>query len=178
VALQEGSTPGLFQINTGLSIWTLIIFLVLLGVLYKFAYPHILGAADARERRLREVLEAAARDRAEAERLLEEQRRELANARQQVQQMVAEGKQAAERARAEMLDQARREQEELVERTRRELAREREMLLAALRDEAVDLSLAAASKLVEKRLGSQEDRELVHAYLQRAAGNGGARGVA
>ena len=178
VALQEGTTPGLFQINTGLSIWTLIIFLVLLGVLYKFAYPHILGAVDARERRLREVLEAAARDRAEAERLLEEQRREIAGARQQVQQLIAEGRQAAERTRTEMLDQARREQEELVERTRRELARERELLLAALRDEAVDLSLAAASKLVERRFSADEDRELVHAYLRRAGEADGAQGVA
>lgn len=164
----QGETPGLFQINTGLSIWTLIIFLVLLGVLYKFAYPPILGAVDARERRLRETLEAAARDRAEAERLLEEQRRQLAEGRQQVQQLLAEGRQAAERLRAEILEQARREQEELLQRTRQELAREREAALAALRDEAVELSLAAAGKLLSRRLDAAEDRALVREFIDRA----------
>lgn len=174
VILQE-EPPGIFDLNWGLSFWTLVIFGVLLAVLYKFAYPFILGAVEARERRIQEVLDAAARDRQEAERLLEEQRSQLTEARQQVQQLLAEGRQAAERLRGEMLEQARQEQEALLERTRQDLARERELALAALRDEAVDVSLAAASRLLERRLDAAEDRTLVREYLSRAvaAGNGG-----
>jgi F-type H+-transporting ATPase subunit b len=170
----EHATPGIFDINTGLSIWTLVIFLSLLAVLYKFAYPHILGAVETRERRIQEVLDAAARDRLEAERLLQEQRAQLAEGRQQVQQLLTEGRQSAERLRAELLEQARLEQEALLERTRQDLARERELAIAAVREEAVDISLAAASKLLERRLDAAEDRKLVRDYLQRVgAGNGG-----
>lgn len=173
---EEHATPGLFDINTGLSIWTLIIFLTLLGVLYKFAYPHILGAVEERERRLREVLEAAARDRQEAERLLEEQRRQLSEGRQQVQQLLAEGRQAAERLRAEILEQANREKTALIESAREEMARERDQILAELRNEAVEISLAAATKLIGRKVDADTDRALVREYLQNlqpAGGNGG-----
>jgi F-type H+-transporting ATPase subunit b len=170
--------PGLFDINTGLSAWTIIIFLILLGVLYKFAYPHILGAVEARERRIQEVLAAAARDRLEAERLREEQNRQLAEARQQVQQILAEGRQGAERIRDEMLEQARTEQGALLERTRQELARERELAMDALRQEAVELALAAAGKLLGRRVDAAEDRALVRESLAHAgtARNGGGVG--
>ena len=50
-------------------------------------------------------------------------------------------------------------------RARREIAAERDRAVAELRREAVDLSLAAASKLIQKRLDSETDRKLVLEYL-------------
>src|SRR5690606_640556 len=163
----EAGGGGLFSINPGLMIWTVVIFLALLAVLGKFAWKPILGALEARERRIQDILDAAARDREEAERLMEENRRQLAEARQQAQQITAEGRQAAERIRQEMLERARAEQEELLARARQELDRERERALETLRRDAVDLSLAAAAKLVEKRLGSEDDRRIINEYLDR-----------
>ena len=64
-----------------------------------------------------------------------------------------------------MLERARREQEDLLDRARREIAAERDKALAALRREAVDLSLAAAAKLVGQRMDSETDRRLVTEYL-------------
>jgi F-type H+-transporting ATPase subunit b len=168
----EAGGGGLFNINLGVSAWTLIIFLALLAVLAKYAWRPILGALEERERRIQEALDAAARDRAEAERLLEEQRRVLAEARQQTQQILAEGRQAAERLRQEMLERTRAEQEELLAAARRDIEREREQAIEALRREAVDLSLAAASKLVQKRLDTEDDRKLVRDYLSRLAAGG------
>ncbi|HLU26193.1 MAG TPA: F0F1 ATP synthase subunit B [Longimicrobiales bacterium] len=167
IVLAEGGSGGLFDINTGLMIWTVLIFLGLLAVLTKFAWRPILGALEARERRIQEILDAAARDREEAARLLEEHRQQLAEARQQSQQIIAEGRQAAERVKQELLEKARAEQEALIERTRQELERERERALEALRREAVDLSLAAASRLLETRLDSEQDRRVVREFLER-----------
>ena len=73
-------------------------------------------------------------------------------ARQRRSRLICGGKQAAERIRQDMLTQARSEQEALVERTRADIAREREAMLDSLRREAVDLSLAAAAKLIQQRL--------------------------
>ncbi len=182
VVLQEagGESFPLFSLNTGVVIWTLIIFLGLVLVLGKYAWKPILGALEARERRIQEILDAAARDRAEAEKALEEHRRQLTDARQQAQQLMAEGRQGAERLRQEMLETARHQQEDLLARARDDIRREQEAAVQELRREAVDLSLAAASKLVEKRLDSAEDRRLVQDYLGRlgtdatvAAGDGG-----
>jgi len=172
IALQEAEGGALFQINTGLMIWTIVIFVGLLLVLRAYAWRPILGALEARERRIQEILDAAARDREEAQRLLEEHRRRLAEARQQAEQILAEGRQTAERLRQQLLERARTEQEELLERARRDIARERESALEALRREAVDLSLAAASKLLERRLDTEDDRRLVREYLEEMAARG------
>ena len=170
---EAGAEPNVFQLSTNVSFWTLVIFLALLAVLAKFAFPPILGYANAREQRIQDILDAAARDRGEAERILEEQRRELAEARQQAQQILADARQAGERVRREALEQARVEQEELVARAKRELEREREAAIDALRREAVDLSLAAASQLLGKRLGAEDDRALVRDYLDRVGAGSG-----
>ncbi|MBI4410554.1 MAG: F0F1 ATP synthase subunit B [Gemmatimonadetes bacterium] len=169
----EAGGGGIFDINTGVMFWTVVIFLTLLVVLTRFAWRPILGALEARERRIQEILDAAAQDRVEAERLLEDQRRQLAEARQQAQQILAEGKQASERVRQELLERAKAEQEAMLARARQELTQEKERALEALRREAVDLSLAAASKLVERRLNAEEDRRLVRSFLERVGTEAG-----
>jgi len=63
------------------------------------------------------------------------------------------------------LEKTRQEQEELLERARREIASERERAVVELRREAVDLSLAAASKLIGERLTAESDRKLIESYL-------------
>ena len=78
---------------------------------------------------------------------------------------MVEARSLAEKERAVALEKTKQEQEEMLARARREIAAERDRAIADLRREAVDLSLAAASKLVEKRLDSDTDRKLVLDYL-------------
>lgn len=165
---------GLLSVNTGLMVWTVLIFAIVLLVLYKAAFPHILGAVEARERHIRELLEAAARDRADAQALLEEQRRELEAVRARTQELVAEGRAAGERVREEILAQARREQEELIIRTRRDLEGEMARAVEQLRTEAVELAVAAASKLVQRNLDQEDNRRLVRDFLSQVETQDGA----
>ena len=80
--------------------------------------------------------------------------------------MLAEAKSVAERERESMLAKARQEQEQILERAQREIRLERERAVAELRRDAVDLSLAAAGKLLETRLDNEADRRLVTEFLQ------------
>jgi len=79
--------------------------------------------------------------------------------------MLADARIAAEKERALAIEKTKQEQDELLERARREIAAERERAVVELRREAVDLSLAAASKLIGERLTSETDRKLVESYL-------------
>lgn len=166
VADEVPHEPGVFNINLGVSAWTFIIFILLMVLLAKFAFPPILGYAAAREKRIQDALDDARRHREETEQLLAQQREQLERARQQAQQMIAEGKAGAERLRAEALVRARGEQEELLERAKREIADERDLAIESLRREAVDLAMAAAGQLVGHRVDSAADRKLVTEYLQ------------
>jgi F-type H+-transporting ATPase subunit b len=165
LALQEEHTAGPLTVDGGLMIWTVFIFLLLLFILKRFAWPAVLGAVEAREKALEQQLAEAERNRAEAAKLLEEHRRLLAEAKGQAHAIVVESRQLAEKERAVLLEKAKQEQSELLARARRENTAERDRAVAELRREAVDLSLAAASKLIEKRLDSETDRKLVLEYL-------------
>jgi F-type H+-transporting ATPase subunit b len=165
---------GILTPEGGLMVWTVIVFGLVLFTLYRFAYPHILAAVEAREERIRELLASAERDRAEAETLLAEQKRELETVRGQAQEVIAEARTAAERMREDMLAETRRDQEALVARTRRDLEMQVERAMAQVRADAVDLAIAAASKLVERNLDAEDNRRLVRDYLQQVESHGAA----
>jgi F-type H+-transporting ATPase subunit b len=166
VALQEPhAAPGPLTIEWGLMFWTIVVFLLLLAVLWRYAYPALLGAVEARERALQDQLDEAERNRAESAALLAEHKKLLAEARTQAHGLLVEARTSAEKERALAMEKTLHEQQELLERARREIGAERDRALAELRAEAVELSLAAASRLIGERLDSDSDRKLVQQYL-------------
>ena len=165
LAVQEEHTPGPLTVDGGLMLWTILVFVVLLAILKRFAWPAILGAVEAREQALEQQLAEAERNRAEAAKLLEEHRALVGNAKAQAHAIVVEARQLAEKERAVAMEKTRQEQDELLQRARREIAGERDRAIADLRREAVDLSLAAASKLIGERLSSDTDRKIVSDYI-------------
>ncbi len=168
LAAQEG--PGLFDINTGLSLWALVAFVLLLLLLAKFAWGPILAALDARERNIRTSIDDAARLRKEAADALDQHRLHLRQARHEASGIVHEAKEAAARLGSEMEAKAREESAAIVQRARREIEAERDAVLEEIRGEAVGLALAAASRLLGERLDAARDRELVDDYLSSLSG--------
>lgn len=164
-AAEEGAAAGPLVVNGGLMIWTLVIFGILLLVLRRFAWPVVLGAVRDREKALEDQIAAAERNRAESAKLLEEHKQLLAEARTSAHALIADAKGMAEKERAVALEKTRAEQEELLARARREIGAERDRAVQELRREAVDLSLAAAGRLIGQRLESDADRDLVMKYL-------------
>ena len=165
LAQDEHAARGPLTVEFGLMFWTLVVFALLLAVLKKFAYPALLGAVEAREKALQDQLDEAGRNRAEAEALLAEHKKLVAEARASAHALLVEARSLAEKERALAIEKTRQEQEDLLARARREIAAERERAVAELRREAVELSLAAASKLIGERLTSETDRKLVEEYL-------------
>jgi F-type H+-transporting ATPase subunit b len=164
---EQHAASGPLTVEFGLMFWTVVVFVVLLLILRRFAYPALLGAVEARERALQEQLDAAERNRAESEALLAEHKKLLAEARTQAHGLLVEARTTAEKERALAMEKTLQEQQQLLERARRDIAAERDRAIAELRREAVELSLAAASKLIGERLTSETDRKLVQEYLSR-----------
>ena len=165
----------MFDVNLGLSIWTTFVFLSLLAILWKFAWGPILKALQDREDGIRSTLDQAANERGEAAKLLAEHRQQMADARRQAQQMIAEGKEAGERVRQDIEDRARAEGDAMIERARESIGREKDAALDELRKEAVDLALAAAAKLLQESLDEKKDRELIMGFIDDLSSGGGAQ---
>lgn len=163
---QEGKAKAdLLSPSYGLMFWTLIIFLVLMVVLARFAFKPITAAVEAREQKLEDAIEAARRDREEAARLLAEHRAALDASRGEAQKIIADARLAAERVRAELVEQAHAEQASMLARARSEIEGEKVKAIGELRREAVDLAIAGAGKVIEKNLDAASNRQLVESFL-------------
>jgi F-type H+-transporting ATPase subunit b len=168
--LQEGHAEaegvgGPFTLEPGLIIWTWVVFLALFLLLRKFAWPPIVRLTEERERAIQKQLAEAERLNEAAQAALEKHNELLAEAKGQAQELVAQAKTIGEKERERLLARAREEQEAILERAKREIDAERDRALADLRREAVDLSLAAATKLIQQKIGDESDRKIVEQYL-------------
>jgi len=166
----EGGGGSPYDINTGLSFWTVVVFIGLVLLLGKFAWGPILKAVDEREKGIQSALDQAAERNAEAARLLEEHKAQLADARRQASELIAEGRAAGEHVRKEIEEKARTEAQAILDRARSEIERERDVALEALRKESVELALAAASRLMQENLDQPKDRAIVERYLSGLGG--------
>jgi F-type H+-transporting ATPase subunit b len=165
----------MFNINVGLSAWTIVVFLGLLFVLAKYAWKPILAAVEAREQGIQGALDEAARRNAEAAELLAEHRKQLADARRQATEILAEGKAAGERVRKDIEEKSRAEGQAIIERARQEIERERDAAVDSIRKVAVELALSAASRLMSENLTQAKDRQLVERFLDDMDEGGGAQ---
>lgn len=163
--LQEEEPVNLLSPSGGVMFWTLIIFVVLMVVLQRFAFKPMLAAVEAREKALQDAIDAARRDREESERVLAEHRAQLEKARGEAQKLIADGRATAEKLRNDLIEQTRAQQQEMLERARRDIENEKNNAIASLRREAVDLAIAGAGKVLERNLDSESNRKLVEAYL-------------
>ena len=160
----EQATP--FDINTALVWWTFVIFLILLAMLWRWGWPAILKSVEERERRIQKQLEDAEKANAEAQRLLEEHRKQIAAARNEAQDILAKAKTVSQKERETLLAKAREEYDALLNRARKDIDAEKEKAILALRREAVDLSIAAASRVIEANLDTEANRKLVTEFLE------------
>jgi F-type H+-transporting ATPase subunit b len=174
-AAEAPPSSSLLTPNGGLIVWTLVIFLILFVILAKFAFGPITEQVRQREQALADALESAKRDRAEAAKLLEEQRALLVSSRDEGQKLIADARGVSEQMRQDIVTQAHAQQTDILNRTREEIRNERDKAIAELRREAIDLAILGASRVIEKNLDDATNRELVERFLASVTPSDGPR---
>jgi F-type H+-transporting ATPase subunit b len=165
LAAESGGGSFLVSPDVGLMIWTLVVFVISMYVLSKVAFPRIAEALDKRQRAIEESIDIAERTRTEAQRLLEEYRERLAEARKQADTIVARARKTAENNEAEALAEARRKREEMMAQTRRDIEQETRRAIQEIRAEVADLTVLATEKVTRKTLTQDDQRRLVEEAL-------------
>lgn len=166
---------NLLDPHAGLMVWTILIFVVLLVILAKFAFKPLTAAVVAREKALEDAIAAAKADRDAAAALLAEQRAALDASRGEAQQLIAQARAGAEKMRADLLEETKRQQADLLEAARRDIEGEKVRAIADLRREAVDLALAGAGKVIQRNLDDATNRQIVEQFLSSLGPNAGTR---
>ena len=144
----------------------LVNFLLVLGLLFAFAYRPILRLMDQRADRIRESLEASERAREEAASSQQAVEDQLVEARREAQRIMDVAREAAERFRAEEMDRARAEAEAFVSRAQADIQRERDAAIEEVRANFGDLAITAAERVVRRSLDRQAHEDLIAQVLE------------
>ena len=156
----------LVQPDPGLFIWTIVTFLVLLGLLAKFAWRPLLAALESRQQSIRKALDDAQQATQELERLHQESAQIIRQARVDADAIITQSRADAGRLREEMRQKAKGEAEGIVRNAERQIQLETTRALQLIRTEAVELSVTIASKLLQKNVTKEDNEQLITAALQ------------
>ena len=151
----------LVQPDPGLYIWTIATFLVLLAALAKFAWRPLLEALEQRQESIRKSLDDARQAKQELERLQAESQRILAQARSEAEAIVARTRDDAARLREELRQKAQQEASGILRNAEQQIELETARALQQIRHEAVDLSIAIASKLLQRNVSREDNERLI-----------------
>lgn len=165
---------SLFAGDFGNALFTLLIFLLVLGVLAKFAWGPLLKALQSREKYIRESLEAARRDRQESEQRLREVETRMVKAREEASAIVEEGRRDGEQVKRRIEEEAHKNADALVERAKREIGIARDSALKDLYEQSAGLAMNMAGSVLRRQLAPEDEQRLITDALSelRARGDG------
>lgn len=151
----------LVQPDPGLYIWTILVFLILLALLAKFAWKPLLEALDNRQQSIRQALDDARRAKQELQGIHAESAKLLAQARSEAAEIVSRSRSDADRFREEMKEKARAEANALLRNAERQIELETTRAVQQIREEAVDLSVGIASKILQRNVSREDNERLI-----------------
>ncbi len=157
----------LVQPDPGLFLWTILTFMVLLGLLAKFAWNPLLELLDRREEMIRQSLDDAEGAKQELQRLQQESKEILSKARVEAQSILAQTRSEAEKLKGEIKQKAKAEADSILRDAEKQIQVETEKAIAVLKNEVVDLSLMVASKLIKRNLSKEDNQSLIEESLKQ-----------
>jgi F-type H+-transporting ATPase subunit b len=157
----EGGASNPFAGDIGNALWTVIIFVLVLVVLGKYAWGPILSNLQAREKFIFESLEKAKRDRDEAEARLRQYEERLAASRAEASAIVDEGRRDADVVKRRIEEDARLEADRIIERARREIQIATDTATKELYTLSARLATEMATRIVGKQLTVQDQERLI-----------------
>ncbi len=157
---------NLFAGDIGNAIWTVLIFLLALAVLSKFAWGPLLGSLQARESFIRESLEKARRDREEAEARLREYEARLAQARTEASVIVEEGRRDADAVKRKIEEDTKAEADKMIERAKREIQIATDTATKELYALSARLATDMAARVIRREINPQDHERLISESIQ------------
>lgn len=151
----------IFEIDPGLFVWSVITFLLLVGLLYKFAFNPLMRMQKARQAEIHQAIHEAENLRDEAQQLLADYKQQLADARQEAEAIVDRARKAGETTKAEVLEEARLQAEATLAKARQQIERDTNQALQRIREEVADLTLTATEKVARSSLSPEDQLRLI-----------------
>jgi F-type H+-transporting ATPase subunit b len=170
---QEAPSPILPAANE--LVWGIISFVLLFLLLWRFAWPGLKQAMEGRAERIRASLDEAEQAKAEATSVLDDYKRQLADARGEAGRIIEEARQSADALKRDLQQRAEREAEEQRRRNAEQIAAERDRVMSELQSRVATLAIDLAEKVVETNLDREANLRLIESYINRVGADGARR---
>jgi F-type H+-transporting ATPase subunit b len=151
----------LVQVDPGLYIWAITVFVLLVALLTKFAWRPLLDALEQRQESIRKSLDDARQARQELEKVKSESEAMLVRARREADAILAQTRTDAARTAEDLKQKARTDAENIVRNAERQIEQQASRAVEQIRREAVDLSVAIASKILQRNLTREDNERLI-----------------
>ncbi len=165
--MQDHGETGLFAPDIAMLIFTWATFLLLLGILYKFAWKPILAGLDQREETIRRSLDEAEKTRQEFEKIDETRQHLMSQAEQEAKDILNNGRKAAHNASRVISERTKEETQIILKNAQREVNAEFENAEEKLRRESAQAAVVLAGKLIEENLDTPKNHRLVEKLITK-----------
>ncbi|MEI6651807.1 MAG: F0F1 ATP synthase subunit B [Chlorobiaceae bacterium] len=163
VILLAGS---LLSPEPGLIFWTAITFILVMLILKKIAWGPIITALQDREKGIQSSIDRAHQARDESEAILRKNRELLSKADAESDRILREGKDYAEKLRADITEKAQSEAKKMIASAKDEIEQEKRRALDVLRNEVADLAVKGAEKIIKTALDADMQKKIVNSMIQ------------
>jgi len=166
---EKSGDPNPLAVDPDLAIFTAVIFLLLLGVLGKFAWPQITEALEERERKIADNIAAAEKRHEDAKRLLAEHEAKLAAAAGEIRAMIEEARRDAEHTKKQIETQGHKAAQDELERAMREIKRARDAAVQDLAVASANVAVDLAGKVIREKITAEQNNALVREAMAKLA---------
>ena len=157
---------GLLEPASGLIVWKVLAFGILLYILYKYAWGPITESLKEREEQIDHSIRRAEKALAEAKEIQKQNQKDRREAEQKAQRILREARESAESLREDEMEKTRKKIRQMQDQAQAEIEREKQGALQELRDEVADLAIEAASKILKEDIDSKRQRQLVDPVVE------------
>ncbi len=163
---EGGGLNAILSVAPGSMLWTLLTFIILLLILWKFAWGPIVKGLQAREDAIRNDIEQAKKDRDEAARLLTEYEDKLKSASQEINDRLAKAEHDANTIIEQAKSSAREEGDKLIARAKGEIEAEKAKVESDIRARIADVTAEVASKAIAESFSREDQIRIIQQRLE------------
>lgn len=166
---EHAGSPNPLAVDPDLAIWTAVIFLLLLFVLGKFAWPQITAALEERERKITDNIAAAEARHDDAKRLLAEHEAKLAAAAGEVRALLDEARRDADHTKKSIEAEGQKAAKEELDRALREIRRARDAAVQELAVSSANIAIDLAKKVIHDGLTPEKNNQIIREAIAKLA---------
>lgn len=150
-----------FHIDVKLLIAQIVNFLIVLFVLYKFAYGPILKTLNDRTKKIEKGINDADEARKKLEEVSISEKEILTNAKKEAQEIIKKGEEAAGKNASEIVAEAKNQTEKMLSQAKIQIEEEKKKILQEVKGEIAGLIVAATEKIITEKLDPEKDKALI-----------------